>query len=316
MSTYFRYFPETKHTNKVLKDITKRARFLDTVASTPFVFLPYTVKEGERAEELSYYYYGTTDYVWMVYMANNIVDPYQDWPMSQRDLDKYIEEKYLYNCAECAINRTTIFDFIKVKTAALLYFYFKNVKKENILFYEDDYADVWNYFETVIEPDRSYLRELNERFTALLTDNNAEPLTLSTTTDDNLRVIQGFSNDFSGEIFQKIPNSLREAIVRVPSKEVLKEEFDVLAWTKNTTEVIRNILHYENVEDSSIKISPETYTLNVDNSLDSDFNAADWAPIRVYDYEFIRNENNRHIQVVSSNFADQVQREIIGILNE
>lgn len=94
MSAYFTYFPTVEHTGQILTDITKRARFIETVASDPKVFLPYTIKEEESPEELSHYYYGSVDYVWMIYLANNIIDPYRDWPMNDRNLYAYIADKY------------------------------------------------------------------------------------------------------------------------------------------------------------------------------------------------------------------------------
>ena len=94
MSRYFKDFPKVKHTDQVLTDITKRVRFVDTIASDPKVFLPYTIKEEESPEELSYYYYGSVDFVWVIYLANNIIDPYKDWPMNDRNFYAYMAEKY------------------------------------------------------------------------------------------------------------------------------------------------------------------------------------------------------------------------------
>jgi hypothetical protein len=94
MPKYFQYFPTVKHTNQLLVDITKRAKFVRTLASDPRAYLPYTIKGDETADEISYYYYGTVDYVWMVYLANNIIDPYKDWPMTDRNLNAYIADKY------------------------------------------------------------------------------------------------------------------------------------------------------------------------------------------------------------------------------
>lgn len=94
MPIYFTNFPKVKHSNQILVDITKRAKFLETIAQDPTVYLPYTIKDGETADEISYLYYGTVDYVWMIYLANNMLDPYKDWPMSDRELFGYIADKY------------------------------------------------------------------------------------------------------------------------------------------------------------------------------------------------------------------------------
>lgn len=94
MPNYFRNFPKVRHTNQVAVDITRRVRFADTLGSNPYVFLPYTVKEGESASEIAHLYYGSVSYEWLVLMANNVIDPYYDWPMKQANLDAFVADKY------------------------------------------------------------------------------------------------------------------------------------------------------------------------------------------------------------------------------
>lgn len=94
MPRYFEFFPTTKHSNQILVDITKRAKLLQSIGNNPNVFLPYTIKDGETAEEISYLYYGTVDYVWMIWLANTALDPYKDWPLQYRELWAYVADKY------------------------------------------------------------------------------------------------------------------------------------------------------------------------------------------------------------------------------
>ena len=108
MPKYFRYFPEVTYRGRQIKDITRRVRFLEQVTSDPRVFLPYTIKEGETAAEISYHYYGTVNYVWLVYVANNIIDPYYDWPMDQTSLDAFIADKYRSLAGEELTDRQVI----------------------------------------------------------------------------------------------------------------------------------------------------------------------------------------------------------------
>ena len=43
---------------------------------------------------LSYQYYGDTIYTWTIYLVNNILDPYWEWPLSYKDFREYISGKY------------------------------------------------------------------------------------------------------------------------------------------------------------------------------------------------------------------------------
>lgn len=94
MSAYFEYFPVVNYNGTRVRDISRRNRLASNTLSNPFILLPYTVKEGERAEDIAYYYYGSVDYVWLVYLANNILDPYHQWPLSDQDFNNFIISKY------------------------------------------------------------------------------------------------------------------------------------------------------------------------------------------------------------------------------
>lgn len=94
MSEYFNKLPVIKYQGRNVRDISRRVAFLKSTVANPFVFLPYTVEENDKPEDVAYYYYGSTEYVWMVYLANNIVDPYHDWPLSEENFNQYLMQKY------------------------------------------------------------------------------------------------------------------------------------------------------------------------------------------------------------------------------
>lgn len=80
--------------NKTVTDITRRVKIIDDIRQDPYGFLPYMIKDDDRPEDVARYYYGDDNKVWMVYMANSIVDPYTQWPLSNDNLDKTIRAKY------------------------------------------------------------------------------------------------------------------------------------------------------------------------------------------------------------------------------
>jgi len=94
MSNYFDKFPEIRYDGVLIRDITKRINFLRNNINSTYVFLPYTVKENEKAEDIAYHYYRDANYDWLVYLSNNMIDPYIDWPMDDFTFDQYIISKY------------------------------------------------------------------------------------------------------------------------------------------------------------------------------------------------------------------------------
>jgi Base plate wedge protein 53 len=91
---YFQKLPEVRYNNVLVRDITRRVNFLKQSIENPYVFLPYTVEEGDRAEDIAYHYYGDPNYAWLVYLSNNIIDPYHDWPMDEDTFHNYLIDKY------------------------------------------------------------------------------------------------------------------------------------------------------------------------------------------------------------------------------
>jgi len=94
MAKYFEDFPVIEYEGQLVKDLTRRNSFTKVVSQNPLVYLPYTVEEGERPEDIAQFYYGSTDYTWLVYLANNIMDPYHEWPKSVAEFNDYIKAKY------------------------------------------------------------------------------------------------------------------------------------------------------------------------------------------------------------------------------
>lgn len=91
---YFEKFPIIEYEGRRVRDISRRSNFVRAVSNNPYLYYPYTVSEGERAEDIANFYYGSVDYVWLVYMANNIIDPYHEWPMDPKTFNDYLVAKY------------------------------------------------------------------------------------------------------------------------------------------------------------------------------------------------------------------------------
>lgn len=97
---YFENFPIIEYEGRRVRDISRRASFVRALSNNPYIYYPYTVSEGERAEEVAQFYYGSVDYVWLVYIANNIIDPYHEWPMDPQTFNDYLVDKYTEESGE------------------------------------------------------------------------------------------------------------------------------------------------------------------------------------------------------------------------
>ena len=91
---FFADFPIIKYNNEPVRDISVRIDILENIKTDSYAFLPYTVKNGERAEEVAYLYYGNPKYVWVVYLSNNIIDPYFEWPLDNYEFEQTLAKTY------------------------------------------------------------------------------------------------------------------------------------------------------------------------------------------------------------------------------
>ena len=103
MSKYFRYYPQTQYAfanssftiEKSVKNISLKTVLMDGLSQDdPYVFLRYTVTEDEKAEDIADFYYDDPAMSWLVYFANDIVDPYTQWPKTYENFTEYFRKKY------------------------------------------------------------------------------------------------------------------------------------------------------------------------------------------------------------------------------
>ena len=97
---YFEHFPTIDYDPtgsdnfKTIKDILIRVTIKNAVRNSHAVFSKYDVKEGQRPEDVAFEQYGNSNHHWIVLMMNEMTDPYYDWPMGLRDLERFVAEKY------------------------------------------------------------------------------------------------------------------------------------------------------------------------------------------------------------------------------
>ena len=97
---YFDMFPniyyDTKGNGKftIMKDILSRVKMIPKVKDNILGFDYYDVKDGETPEMIAHKYYGDVNLHWSILIANDIVDYYEDWPMSVQRFEQFVADKY------------------------------------------------------------------------------------------------------------------------------------------------------------------------------------------------------------------------------
>lgn len=92
---YFDKLPSIVYDGHTVKNLMARAKLADSTKSNRMAFYPYTIDSAvDRVDVLSNNYYDSPGYAWLIWMANEVVDPYYDLPMSEDDFFNFILKKY------------------------------------------------------------------------------------------------------------------------------------------------------------------------------------------------------------------------------
>ena len=98
--SYFDMFPNIYYDAKgngkftIQKNLLSRLKLVDKVKENILGFDYYDVKDGETPEMIAHKYYGNVGYHWTILLVNDIVDYYEDWPMSVQKFEAFVKEKY------------------------------------------------------------------------------------------------------------------------------------------------------------------------------------------------------------------------------
>ena len=102
--TYFSNFPNLNYavsldkagnkTSVEIKDFFHLLKVREDIYKASTVYDSYIIKDGMKPDQVSKELYGDERYYWVVLQANDIVDYYNEWPLSPADLDDYIKTRY------------------------------------------------------------------------------------------------------------------------------------------------------------------------------------------------------------------------------
>ena len=94
MARYFKNFPTINYNGQILRNLMQRVRIQEKVKDFGTAFYPYTQKEDERIDHIAFDYYDDAYADWIIYLANDIIDPWYGTYLDGKDFKSYITKKY------------------------------------------------------------------------------------------------------------------------------------------------------------------------------------------------------------------------------
>jgi len=116
MPYLFRSFPQVNYSLKknknfeLLTNITLRFKVRDIIKNRTAIYFDYVVKDSDRPDIIASKYYDDPSLDWIIFLVNDIVDPYYDWPLNDESFDSYMRTLY----GSTAEAKSTVFEYRKI----------------------------------------------------------------------------------------------------------------------------------------------------------------------------------------------------------
>lgn len=292
---YFRNFPLISYNNKTVRDITKRAKIETnpTIPESPYVFYPYEIKNNFRSDHIAEYYYEDSYLDWLIYMSNDVVDPYYDWYLPNDDVEALIERQH----GPLDISQRKVKYYINnwaIDDTQLTPSYYNNTLANS---HKKYYTPVFGISTKIT----SYKRKADNTVTNI---NRIQEYTIANTSSYafitgelvNLRAAGSEATIGVGEV--EMANS---SIIRI--KNVSDNTSANSTITKDFLGTI-----------SGATASANSMTITFENFSNSE--VIFWEPITYYDYEHIRNERKKKIRLIGDGLhdliIDEFKKKLIG----
>ena len=97
---YFDMIPKIYYDSKandkydLLTNLMTRVKLRTDIKSDIFDYDYYDVIDGETPEMIAHKYYDNPELHWTILVANDIVDYYEDWPMTVQRFEEFVKDKY------------------------------------------------------------------------------------------------------------------------------------------------------------------------------------------------------------------------------
>lgn len=108
----FDFYPKITYDNTSATNIVVGVEIIKQYLQDYTKFYTYTIQDGERADMIAYRVYGDSTLDWVLYLCNDILDPYKDWVMESKDFYNYLADKYNtdpYKLASTLSNDTIVY---------------------------------------------------------------------------------------------------------------------------------------------------------------------------------------------------------------
>ena len=285
---YFEKFPIINYANSQVVDITRRTVLLNRVSKNPYVYYPYELVDEERADQFSSRYYGDPYQSWIIYLTNNITDPYYEWYLTESQLYDFCEKKY------------GSYFLAQQKTK----FYRSNWEEKtniDVSAYNALTVGMKKYWEPVYGSSDAIIAYKRAENNWTLNTNKIASYTVSNTSfvkDEICNIV--FNNNYSGT----------GQVEAVSANTVFLKHLSGTFLSNSTVTITGS--SYIKGNESSVNTAFTT-TTSIANNIPADEEIY-WSPVTYFDYEKEKNEFNKTVRVLEKDYSSVISDNLKQLL--
>ena len=300
---YFSKFPLINYNNYAAVNITERAVIAEQSFRNPYLIYPYDLIEGERPDQLADRYYSDQYMGWLLYLTNGVIDPYYDWYISEKDFHLFLCKKY-FDLGLVVQDKINI-----LKSKIMLY-------RNN--WYEDkDPISSSEYAALPVELHKYWESMYNSSNVILGYKRVEEDWSINTNKFVRYAAVGSVPAFIKDEIVNITGADIqaKAQISDITTTNIVVKNFSGATGAINTAVTITGT---ESNVDGSFTFVPfgkdeNNKLIDVLNNL-KDYEVTYWSPVSIYDYEKEKNEQKRSINVIDSNYAMKISKQLTSML--
>lgn len=284
---YFTKLGTVNYNGDIVSNIISSVRFKELTLLEKANFYPYTIKEGERPDNIAYKYYEDERYAWLIFLCNKIIDPYYEWPLSANDFRDFIIKKY--GSIEYASQNVK--------------FYRNNYDTDETILSTTAYDALpaalkkyWNPNFSLAGNVVSYVRKQDDH---TVETNKVISLTFSNT--------DGFIND------EKVTQSTSGVITATGQIKFISSTKLVLQHITGTFAATGGSVG--SIVGLKSKASKSTSAVTTVHTPLSEAEANYWSPVDAYSYEDELNESRKNIVLIDRAYINTIEDQMIELLS-
>lgn len=283
MDRFFSKFPLMVYNGSTCRDISRSVRFDNPSKHQATLYYPIEIDAGFRSDNLADAYYDDAERDWMIWLANDIVDPYYEWYLSEQEFDSFIKEKY--GSYEASVKQIKCYrnNWYKLEETIAPSYYDNNLTGELKKYYTATFG-VGNKITQYIRKQEDWLVNTNRIINYQISSNTAFQTNEIIDIKTGGEIVGGGTVVFSNTTLVTIQHVSGNTTANSTStKEIIGETSKVSAITSNSTISQINLTDYESIY---------------------------WEPVTWYDYEQEQNEKRKNLYVINTEYADDISNQI------